>query len=143
VSNKAWILNTSRKHVNYEEDKNNLPMNKPYNIQNTNICNGIFHISFFKALLINEGESRRNDLRGKWDSRRNDSLPLYLANKNMLKLNYNIHHRGLPLSNRHIFDSTQVPVHTWQFTDMTYFFNRTRPLYNIRYSMVLLERGLN
>jgi hypothetical protein len=31
-------------------------MNKPYNIQNTNICNGIFHvISFFKALLINEG----------------------------------------------------------------------------------------
>ena len=25
-------------------------MNKPYNIQNTNICNGIFHISFFKAL---------------------------------------------------------------------------------------------
>ena len=31
-------------------------MNKPYNIQNTNICNGIFHISFFKALLINEGE---------------------------------------------------------------------------------------
>ena len=38
-------------------------MNKPYNIQNTNICNGIFHISFFKALLINEGEreSGRND----------------------------------------------------------------------------------
>jgi hypothetical protein len=32
-------------------------MNKPYNIQNTNICNGIFHISFFKALLINEGET--------------------------------------------------------------------------------------
>jgi hypothetical protein len=31
-------------------------MNKPYIIQNTNICNGIFHISFFKALLINEGE---------------------------------------------------------------------------------------
>jgi hypothetical protein len=26
-------------------------MNKPYNIQNTNICNGIFHISFFKAHL--------------------------------------------------------------------------------------------
>ena len=42
------ILNTSRKNVNYEE----VPMNKPYNIQNTNICNGIFHISFFKALLI-------------------------------------------------------------------------------------------
>jgi hypothetical protein len=32
-------------------------MNKPCNIQNTNICNGIFHISFFKALLINEGET--------------------------------------------------------------------------------------
>ena len=44
------ILNTSRKHVNYEEDKNKVPMNKPYNIQNTNICNGIFHISFFKPL---------------------------------------------------------------------------------------------
>ena len=50
------ILNTSRKHVNYEEDKNKVPMNKPYNIKNTNICNGIFHISFYKALLINEGE---------------------------------------------------------------------------------------
>jgi hypothetical protein len=51
----------SRKHVNYEEDKNKvlIPMNKPYNIQNTNICNGIFHISFFKALLINEGETTR------------------------------------------------------------------------------------
>ena len=46
------ILNTSRKHVNYEEDKN-----KVYNIQNTNIYNGIFNISFFKALLINEGET--------------------------------------------------------------------------------------
>ena len=54
---------TSRKHVNYEEDKNKVPMNKPYNIQNMNIYNGIFHISFFKALLINEGEedSGRND----------------------------------------------------------------------------------
>ena len=51
------ILNTSRKHVNYEEDKNKVPMNKPYNIQNTNIGNGIFHNSFFKALLINEGET--------------------------------------------------------------------------------------
>jgi hypothetical protein len=50
---------TSRKHVNYEEDKNKVPMNKPYNIQNTNICNGIFYISFFKALLINEGETTR------------------------------------------------------------------------------------
>ena len=37
----------------------NTAMNKPYNIQNTNICNGIFHISFFKALLINEGETTR------------------------------------------------------------------------------------
>ena len=34
-------------------------MSKPYNIQNTNICNGIFHTSFFKALLINEGETTR------------------------------------------------------------------------------------
>ena len=53
------LLNTSRKHVNYEEDINkvSIPMNKPYKIQNTNICNGIFHISFFKALLINEGET--------------------------------------------------------------------------------------
>jgi hypothetical protein len=55
------ILNTSRKHVNHEEDKNKVPMNKPYNIQNTNICNGIFHISFFKALLINEGETTRGE----------------------------------------------------------------------------------
>jgi hypothetical protein len=55
------ILNTSRKHVNYEEDKNKVPMNKPYNIHNTNICNDIFHISFFKALLINEGETTRGE----------------------------------------------------------------------------------
>jgi hypothetical protein len=55
------ILNTSRKHVNYEEDKNKVPMNKPYNIQYTNICNGIFHISFFKALLINECETIRGE----------------------------------------------------------------------------------
>jgi hypothetical protein len=46
---------------NYEEDKNKVPMNKPYNIQNTNICNGIFHISFFKALLINEGETTQKE----------------------------------------------------------------------------------
>jgi hypothetical protein len=51
----------SRKHVNYEEDKNKVPMNKPYNIQNMKICNGIFHISFFKALLINEGETTRGE----------------------------------------------------------------------------------
>ena len=62
------ILNRSRKHVNYEEDKNKVPMNKPYNIQNTNICNGIFHISFFKALLINEGETTRSER----ESGRND-----------------------------------------------------------------------
>jgi hypothetical protein len=43
-------------------------MNKQYNIQNTNICNGIFHISFFKALLINEGEMTR----GERESGRND-----------------------------------------------------------------------
>jgi hypothetical protein len=55
------ILNTSRKHVNYEEDNNKVPMNKPYNIQNTNICNGIFHISFFKALLWNRGETTRGE----------------------------------------------------------------------------------
>jgi hypothetical protein len=54
-------IKTSRKHVNYEEDKNKVTMNKPYNIQNTNICNGIFHISFFKALLINEGETTRGE----------------------------------------------------------------------------------
>ena len=73
------ILDTSRKHVNYEEDKNKVPMNKPFNIQNTNICNGIFHISFFKELLINEGEttwgkreSGRNDSRGDGDSGRNE-----------------------------------------------------------------------
>ena len=42
------VLNTSRKHVNYEEEKNKVPMAKSYNIQNTNICNGIFHISFLE-----------------------------------------------------------------------------------------------
>ena len=42
--------------------KTKIPMNKPYNIQNTNICNGIFHISFFKALLINEGETTRGEM---------------------------------------------------------------------------------
>jgi hypothetical protein len=35
------ILNTSRKYVNYKEDKNKVLMNKPYNIQNTNICKSI------------------------------------------------------------------------------------------------------
>jgi hypothetical protein len=58
-------------------------MNKPYNIQNTNVCNGIFHISFFKALLINEGEFKRHGAngekgektRGERDSGRNDPVP--------------------------------------------------------------------
>ena len=36
-------------------------MNKPYNIQNMNSCNCVFHISFFKALLINEGETSRGE----------------------------------------------------------------------------------
>ena len=38
-------------------------MNKPYNMQNTNICNGTlyFPFSFFKALLINEGETTRGE----------------------------------------------------------------------------------
>jgi hypothetical protein len=57
------ILNTSRKHVNYEEDKNKGPMNKPYNIQNTNICNGIFHISFFEALFDVYRVNLKNDPR--------------------------------------------------------------------------------
>jgi hypothetical protein len=49
-------------------------MNKPYNIQNTNICNGIFHISYFKALLINEGETTQGETtRGKQEQGRNDS----------------------------------------------------------------------
>jgi hypothetical protein len=73
------LLNTSRKHVNYEEDKNkvSIPMNKPYNIQNTNICNGIFHISFFKALLINEGEMTcgANRIRGETTRIRNSPGP--------------------------------------------------------------------
>jgi hypothetical protein len=33
--------------------KNKVPMNMPYNIQNTNICNGIFHISFLCYFSIN------------------------------------------------------------------------------------------
>jgi hypothetical protein len=57
-------------------------MNKPYNIQNTNICNGIFHISFFKA-IINEGETTRGEKGiggettwgGEQDSGRNDPVP--------------------------------------------------------------------
>ena len=71
------ILNTSRKHVNYEEDKNKVPMNKPYNIQNTNICNGIFHISFFKALLINEDETTRDETTQ--GAKRPGTLNLYIV----------------------------------------------------------------
>jgi hypothetical protein len=44
-----------------------LPTN-PKSIPNTNICNGIFHISFFKALLINESETTRDEK----ESGRND-----------------------------------------------------------------------
>ena len=57
MSNKVkqyTILNTSRKHVNYEEDKNKVPMNKPYNIQKMNICNGIFYVYFFYFCTINK-----------------------------------------------------------------------------------------
>jgi hypothetical protein len=35
-------------------------MNKPYNIQNTNICNGIFHISFFKVLSFALVQKKNN-----------------------------------------------------------------------------------
>jgi hypothetical protein len=38
-----------------------LTMNKPYNIQNMNSCNCVFHISFCKALLINEVEPSRSE----------------------------------------------------------------------------------
>ena len=62
VSNYTTDLCFLRKHVNYEEAKNKVPVNKPYNIQNKNICNGIFHISFFKALLINECETTRGEM---------------------------------------------------------------------------------
>ena len=51
------IRHVKKASVNYEEDKNKVPMNKPCNIHNAIICNGIFHISFFKTLLINEGET--------------------------------------------------------------------------------------
>ena len=62
-------------------------MNKPYNIQNTNICDGIFHISFFKALLINEGVNegettgangnRGETTQGANGSGRNDPVPFF------------------------------------------------------------------
>ena len=66
------ILNTSRKHVNYEEDKN-----KVYNIQNTNICNGIFHISFFKA-IINEGETTQGENWGVFNiTQKRKTLPMF------------------------------------------------------------------
>ena len=47
--------------VQIDIGQNKVPMNKPYNIHNMNICNGIFHISFFKALSINEGETNRGE----------------------------------------------------------------------------------
>jgi hypothetical protein len=63
-----------------EEDKNKVLMNKPYNIPNTNICNGIFHISFFKALLLNEGkrESGRNDSGGVGGAKRPGTVYLLI-----------------------------------------------------------------
>jgi hypothetical protein len=54
-------------------------MNKPYNIQNTNICNGIFHISFFKALLIYEGETTL----GERESGRNDPGRMGIGTKRL------------------------------------------------------------
>ena len=39
--------------INNSEDKDKVPMNNPYNIQNTNICNDIFHISFFYSTINN------------------------------------------------------------------------------------------
>ena len=57
------ILNTSRKHVNYEEDKwTNLTT---FKIRIFAIF-GIFHISFFKALSINEGETTRGEREWGW-----------------------------------------------------------------------------
>ena len=74
----AELAKIVRPAVNFEEDNNKVPMNKPYNIQNTNICNGIFHISFFKALLIIERETTgangnrgETTQRGERDSGRN------------------------------------------------------------------------
>jgi hypothetical protein len=45
----------------YTELQKCMYQTKPCNIYYTNICNGIFHISFFKTLLINEGETTRGD----------------------------------------------------------------------------------
>jgi hypothetical protein len=38
-------------------------MNKPYNIQNTNICNGIFHISFFISTINKRGRNDPDSIR--------------------------------------------------------------------------------
>jgi hypothetical protein len=67
-------------------------MNKPYNIQNTNICNGIFHISFFKALLINEGETTRGEREygrndSEQDSGQNDPVPAEDTEQNLNAIN--------------------------------------------------------
>jgi hypothetical protein len=52
-------------------------MNKPYNIQNTNICNGIFHISFFKA-IINEGETTQGENWGVFNiTQKRKTLPMF------------------------------------------------------------------
>jgi hypothetical protein len=59
---------------NYEEDKNKVPMNKPCNIQNTNICNGIFHISFVKA-LISRDNNRQLSRRAENHFRSDSSFP--------------------------------------------------------------------
>ena len=85
-------------------------MNKPYNIKNTNICNGIFHISFFKALLINEGETTPgereqggNDSWGERDSARNDpDSKKTLTNKNHL-LDHKPTNRAFHLINKNFF----------------------------------------
>jgi hypothetical protein len=68
--------------------KNKVPMNKPYNIQYTNICNGIFHISFFKALLINEGETTQgaNVIRGETTRYLDLSLSWYRMRTNYCPL---------------------------------------------------------
>ena len=66
------ILNRARKHVNYEEDKNKVTSLTTSKIRIfamvfsifhflKHYYNGIFHISFFKALLINEGETTRDE----------------------------------------------------------------------------------
>ena len=47
--NSGGILVKNRGRIDMYSNK--VPMNKPYNIQNTNICNGILHISFLARLF--------------------------------------------------------------------------------------------